>query len=259
MKRLVLMLFSIVGLVVADEVCEEKPFYSDKEKGWFFKVVCEKKKEEKKEEKKEKVVKIPWDKLDDLEPEEIQKIVKKAQDIAIMYPTKENVKEFQKLIIWLSNKSENFMYVAMDNMKQDPQLATYIAQRPTSTIGRTTRTAEILEEKSKLIKEFKDKAMLVVMVKQGCRYCEEQIRLLPIFQSNYNLDYKLFDINEYPYLAKNLQVQMTPDIFLVVEKEGKAQWIRIGTGLHTLYELRDAVVWGLYTAGLINIDRRDIY
>jgi len=84
------------------------------------------------------------------------------------------------------------------------------------------------------------------LVQQGCGYCTKQMPILDMFRRKTGMHYRVVDMHRLPAVVAKLGVSRTPDIFLVLKKEGRAHWQRIASGLNTEKELEDAVVFGLY-------------
>ncbi|WP_457641298.1 conjugal transfer protein TraF [Persephonella sp.] len=263
MKKLILPVLLLSFSISFGKECKPvKEFYNDHERGWFYKEVCENQKEKQTQKKKstpeseyhiltDTQVKIPWDKLDKLDPDDIYKLYKRVRKIAVMFPTKENVIEFQKLNIWMTEKGYKFMEQFVKVVRSDTELARYASSVPVSTIGRDTYLKTIADFKKQILKQYKDKAGLVIVVKQGCPYCERQKQILRFFALKTGWKYKLVDIHNVPNMVKKFGIARVPDIFLVLNKNGKPVWIRIGTGLHSEPELEEITVFGLYSLGEI--------
>ena len=251
MKRLIsFLLLTSLGFAVCSPT---KNFFHERERGWFWKEVCkEETQEEHKEEKKEEPlklgteVKIPWDKIETMHPDEIRKIQKEAQAIAIMHPTYENVKEYKKLMMWISEKSRE--YAKMDYLvsKTESQISSYLAERPSAPWARRAYFKTKFKNMEEIIAKYKDKAGLVIFETATCPYCKRQKPIIKRFTEKYGWEVKWVEITERPVAARRLQVNTVPDIFLVLNREGKAVWQRIATGLQTLSSLEKQIIWGLY-------------
>ena len=268
MKKVIVFFLTFYVVAFAEEKCKPvKQFYSDHERGWFYKEVCKEGNEKKENAKKEKtkyklleetVVKIPWNIIDKLDPDEIQKLEKKAKKIAVMYPTDHNIKEYQKLIIWIEKKGFKYTENWMRVVRTDTELAREAASVPVSSAARQDYFLSKTKYKKQILDQFKNKAGLVVVVKQGCPYCVKQKQILQLFKLETGWEYKLVDINNVPNMVKKFGIARVPDIFLVAKgDDGNPLWIRIGTGLHTKEELKNLILFGLYNLGLIKPDNKD--
>jgi len=260
-KKLIALTLISVSVIKAEECKPIKEFYKDSERGWFYKEVCEEEKKKKSSQKftpekeyrilNNTKVNIPWDKLDKLDPDEIYKIYKRTRKIAVMYPTRHNIKEFQKLNIWITNKSQKFMEEFVKVVRTDTELARYASSVPSSTIARDTYLKATANFKKQILKKYRNRAGLVVVIKAGCPYCERQKQILKYFQIKTGWTYKLVDVNNAPNMVRKFGIARVPDIFLVLNRNGKPVWIRVGTGLHSEPELEEIIIFGLYSLGEI--------
>lgn len=187
-----------------------------------------------------------------MDPDEIDKLYIKARKIAVMYPTQHNIKQYQKLVIWIMRKGFAFTENWMRAVRTDTELARYASEVPTSTVERGTYFLQKVSYRDQVLQQFKDRAGLVIVVKKGCPYCERQKIILRWFKNETGWEYKLVDITRVPNMVRKFGIARVPDIFLVVKgNNGQPLWIRVGTGLHTKDELKDIILFGLYNLGLI--------
>lgn len=254
-------IFLFLPLVVfAQEECRPaKEFYQDSERGWFWKEVCQKKeKKELKEEKQEsvkllkkRVVQIPWDKLDQMDPEEISKLEEESRKIAIMNPTEENVREWKRLVLWINNKARDFAFVHYKILKTEPGYM----QKQNFMPAQISMVEYRNEKKKEIFTQYKDRAGIIVFIQRDCPYCRAFLGTLKLFRERWGWDTKEVDIEERPDLAARFNTQLVPDIFLVLQKNGTFEWQRIGSGAMALDELEDSIIFGLYNLGEIKDER----
>lgn len=256
-----LLLFVFLSLSIAKECRPLKGFYSDRERGWFWKEACEErkenraKKEERKEEKREegykvltkREVSIPWGIIDRLDPSEIARIEEESRKIAIMYPTMRNVLEYRKLLNYINSKSEKFAFQYFIAGKTTPakeQSVVYQGVRTTLAEVRDRKTKEVFER-------YRSKAGLVVVVQRDCPYCKAFKEVLDMFVKESKWQVKEVDSSSNPVLVERLGTETVPDIFLVLLRNGKYEWQRIGSGYMTLDDLINSVLLGFYLLGEI--------
>jgi len=140
----------------------------------------------------------------------------------------------------------------MKTVRTDTELARYASEVPTSAVRRTEYFIYKNQYRNQVLKQFKDRIGLVVVVKRGCPYCEKQKIILKWLKEDTGIEYTLVDINNVPNMVRKFGIARVPDIFLVVKgDDGKPLWIRIATGLHSKGELKDMILFGLYNLGLI--------
>lgn len=266
-------LLLLIGLAFSGQVCRpHKNFYEDRERGWFWKEVCvEEKKEEKKEQKPKETAKqeekpkyrflptrvqIPWDIIDRLSPEDIQKIEQEARHIALMYPTRENILEHMRLIRWIREKSVKYAKLSEYYMRQDPVLA---YDKPTAVPMKDALLVYRERERKKVLDRFADRMGLVVVMRQDCFECPGMQQVLELAKKEWKWDYRIVYAETHPNLVQRLGTQNYPDIFLVVNEKGYPRFIRIGSGYMTLNQLEDSLFMTLYMEGYINDEKLVVY
>ena len=138
------------AFAVMDQCLDDdgKSYFDSQKKGWFWGEGCKKqfskklednasKKQQSHAEKKlsedlnqtkkykisPKKVEIPWDIIDQITREEVKKIEKESRDIAVTYPTYENVLEHKKLQKYISDKAMDFTTQTLTVVKQDFDMA----------------------------------------------------------------------------------------------------------------------------------------
>lgn len=262
------LLAAVFASLLQGECKQPKQFWQDRQRGWFYKDYCEPIKDEnttktpeqpKSETKKlkslPKQVSIPWNKLNDMHPDDLKALNDEATNIAFMYPTKENLKSFRMYQKWYTDKADQFAKLAGYERRSDPELASWAAEVPTSGIARGEEISEGLREKVQIISSFSNIAGIVVVTQRGCGFCERQMPLLEKLKQETGMSYKELDKDNRPMVAAKLGVATTPDIFLIVTRNGQPKWQRIGSGLLTYNELKQAVLFGLYALGELKNDK----
>lgn len=266
--RIVLLLSLIVSLVAPEAMAstcgEDSYFYESNPHGWYWKRLCPEMEEKKDEEKiplsqgekqhqllKKEEVEIPWEILDLLDPDEINRLERESRKIAVMRPSEKNVREYMRYKNWLVDKAQVFTDTTKILAKTDPELASRIAGIPTSAYAKEAQTRFKQEAAEEIFRGSGQKTGLVVMVQEGCIYCKDQVPVVELFARTYGWDVQYIDIQEKPSLAQKLDVRPVPDLFIVLNRNDQAVWQRIGIGLHTLDELKRSVLFGLYLLGEI--------
>lgn len=241
-------------------------YYADRERGWFWsESPCVKQETNSSSQnntgtpKKQyklipKVVQIPWEIIDQIDPEQIAEMERESQKIALMYPTDRNVKEHRLLQKYVVKKSVAYAKTGDRLGRSDTELATWRAEMPNAAFKRDVKTRESYKKSEDVLQSYAQKAGLVVITKQGCGYCERQIPILNMLKEETGFTYKEVDMSEAPTAVMNLGVATTPDIFLVLNQGGKARWQRVASGLNSLGEIKQAILVGLKTLGEINDD-----
>jgi conjugal transfer pilus assembly protein TraF len=242
-------------------------YYGDRERGWFYSespcVQVDQNATQSKSsagvlKKKYKLipkkVEIPWDIIDEIDPEEIAKMERDSQKIAIMYPTDHNVKEHRLLQRYVVKKSVAYAKSGDRLGRSDTELAAWRSEVPNSAFKRDVKSRELHKKSEDVLWDYSQKAGLVVITQPNCVYCEKQIPILNMLKQETGFTYKEVDMTQAPAIVTKLGVARTPDIFLVFNKNGKAKWQRVASGLNSLDEMKQAVLMGLYELGELKDD-----
>lgn len=243
--RMLIPLF-LAGIVFAQD-CRVENFFRDRERGWFWRNVCleEEAKKKKKEKEEKMVVVIPWDRLGEMKPSEVRKIYEKALDVAVANPTYENVRELKRLEVWMLKKASKFQEVATLVAMTDPEVASFAGMIASTTPGRMAYMKERSEEIYGKVLSYRDRAGLLIAVREGCSYCralKEMIATYFVPGTGWSVRY--VDIDRNPAFAENMQVYAVPDVFLAVKGE-KPFVLRIATGYVSYDTLLERIYVGL--------------
>jgi len=249
----------IVSVALGSNPCETKWFFSDREKGWFWKNLCVKKKEEERDkEKKDNEAAVPWEKLDEMMPSELKKLREKVLETAVKNPTYGNVLALKKLELYMLKKAEDFRKMWALVTISDPEVASYVSAHPTAEPARRVYLLTKEEEVKEKLESYKNRAGLLIAVRKTCPYCHELDRMIRTFfipRTGWSVQY--IDIDEKPGFARNMNVYAVPDIFLAVMGE-KPFVVRIATGYVTYSELIERILMGLEVyekGGLDNVEK----
>lgn len=274
---ILLVLLSYSSTVYANIVCVEpdKGFRNNAAgRGWFWgQQVCKPKdneteqviqnepKEDNKTEWKilPKTANIPWDILDQLDPDEIaNKIEPEAKKVAIVYPTDENIMAYRKLSRWMVSKAKAYTARDVQVKTENPMLVPEALIAPTSEY----KTREVIFQqnraKEKILADYKESAKIVVYSRSGCSFCSAQRPILEAFASEYGWEIIERDINKNYTEAVRFNVEVTPDMFLLYNSPNGIQYQRIATGLTSLPDLVLAVINGFKYLGE-DVDYEKVY
>ncbi len=228
--------------------------------GWFWyqkECIKEESNSENNIEKKEefktlpKKAKIPWDILDNLDPDEIaQKIEPEARKVSIMYPTEENITAYRQLVNWIANKA--IVYTNKDEQIRttNPTLMPDLEYFRESPYKEKFVIAKINEISKNTLLKYKNNAGLVIYVSQSCSFCEQQKPIINWFQEKYGWNILYKEISHSPSDILRFNINITPDIFIVLKnKNGEVKYQRIATGLTVLSDLEKFALKGLSYLG----------
>ena len=249
-------------------------FLGDSKKGWFWgeeppvkvtdnnitknkepKEVKNKIKFKNKEYKKiANEVDIPFQILNELDPDEINKIEVENRKISLMYPTTDNITQYKLLQYYITKKAKGFASASSDVMRKNAVLANWVGSIPTKHITLQTDAKEKENKSLQTIQSFKDKVIILVAMEPDCPYCIKQAPILDKFVDIYKVQYKNVDISINKGFGQKYQVERTPTMFLLYDNNGNPEITRIATGLQAMNNIEEAVLIGLYTFKLINKD-----
>lgn len=175
----------------------------------------------------------------------MQKELEESKALMVMAPTVENAAKYialQKEVLGLAGKVSVVWQAALTKYPElDANLMVPVAGRAKEINREITR-----QEEDMAILEFSKHFGLVVVEKEGCKYCEEFSNILQSFIETYkfdiaslkgeNLSNSRFRKVENKVLLKSLNVQYVPALFAYNSKTGKM--IVVGYGFMPYEDLR---------------------
>lgn len=221
-------------------------FFNDSKRGWFYyeKIKEDKKKKiEKKKKKKEPIVftsisDIPLNSLSSLTAQEFRQAFELAKDTAVMNPTQENVLAVQIMNNFMSNNANEFTASWQRNLLDKNNLI--VADAPTTTFQNNL----IKKQKKDEEKAFFENTELNYFV----FYDKVDDKLLNIKRLITSLPYRIptrfININEYPQMKKEYNLEFYPSIYAITPTNKK----RITNGnvitqdlilYYTMFQLKD--------------------
>lgn len=276
-KVLFILLFSmLVSNAYGDNCIEpDKGFRNNAPgRGWFWgQKICEPVKDnetdkvadtDKKELNSEwkilpKTANIPWEILDRLDPDEIaNKIEPEAKKVSVMYPTDENIMAYRKLSNWILTKASFYTKRDVQVKTENPMLVPGALSAPTSEYKIRAVRYEREQGKKQILYDYRDRARIVVYMREGCSFCIRQRPILESFAHEYGWSIMERDINANLDESIRFNIEVTPDMFLLLNSSNGIQYQRIATGLTTLPDLVNAVINGLKYLGE-DVDYETIY
>jgi len=262
----VLLLFNIVNLQAS-----EKTYFEDSKRGWFWgekkpieetleKIPTDENKSINFNGKEYKTIQtttnIPWEILDKLHPDEILQLEVDTRNIAVVYPTQENMVEYKKLQKFISNQAMGFVDTSYLVTKQNAEISNWASDTSmNSRLVIDAKRTNLWEKQRKVISEHKKDMIILVATLPTCPYCKEQMPLLKEFENEFGVEFKEVDISKNKEFAVNYQVQKTPDLFLLYRDKGDEPLLtRFGNGLHTIQDLKSGILASLYSFKKISQD-----
>jgi conjugal transfer pilus assembly protein TraF len=252
----VLLLLILLSAVTAFAGCKPyDEFYRDAERGWFWYEICPEDATDNDTEETPKYryipqkVYIPWEELDKIDPDDINKIETENRKIAMMYPDDYNLIEYKNLIAWITNKSTVYSRADTAVRTKYPETVEFALNKPTNTWAQDIASLENKRLTKETLGKYVETIGLVVFATETCPYCAKQQNIMEMFKRDYEIEYRYAYISESPEIAAQFGINTVPDIFILAEIEGKPVWQRISTGLTSYDELEKAVFLGLILLG----------
>lgn len=197
---------------------------------------------EKDDEKLKKEIQIPKN-LEQLTVDELNKLIDDSKKTAISFPTDENMHKYISLQNYATKKSEDFSIKWQQAILKDSSLD-LSAPAAKSTFARNANTADKANKRETFWKENINKIGIVAFFdKKDKEVNTAQNKVLYFLNKDYpELAIRTLYKDEHLELAKEHNIGVTPDIFIIYKNEDEtADWHRIKAGLTTKNELLDNI------------------
>jgi len=223
-------------------------YYSDSHTGWWWydrekhdeespPTPPKSKPDSKKEEKAYPSLSVyPEARLWDMDPEEFQKVMDGFRAKAVRWPTDSNVTEYYKVNAIARKKALAFSNTSEYVWQTHPELST-VADYPASVPGMQAKFGMEKEEQKRVLQQNRDNFALVMFVRPGCEYCEEERKIVKWFTESTGWTIKEVDISRQPDLAIRFGVTITPSIILI--EKGNKDYMPVSAGVVTANEIED--------------------
>lgn len=221
-----------------EKVKPEKPFYSDRDRGWYsYEKDPEKKKKEKKKYEPKPVQPFPvlsdytYDELWNMHPDQVAELTQQFLRKALQNPEDEqNVYEYLVMQDLGRRKGVAFSNAATFAMLKYPQLTTNdIYQSNTASI--TAYNNSIREDVEKKISENKEDFALILFTRTGCSFCVKGRELVTSFADRYKWPVREVNIafgEANQALANEMNVSITPSVVIVYRQTGESMPVANG-------------------------------
>ncbi|WP_187648684.1 conjugal transfer protein TraF [Nitrosophilus labii] len=215
-------------------------FFSKGKEGWFYykEEKIENKNDENKTVSDEEFIKtIPYDRLDDMTADEFGELLEKTKKIAVMKPTKENVRAVMRLKKYMLDKAEKFTKVQYVLMLEEPELE--YPEIGKDKFARSTQFLEKEKEKKEFFKKHKEDLAFVMFYKSENELAFKRQKIIyQMLERDYGVETEFVNLQERPELVSKFKIKTTPDNFFIYKNSrGEAIWMRIKAGLATKEEL----------------------
>jgi conjugal transfer pilus assembly protein TraF len=176
------------------------------------------------------------ERLFDMDPGEFQKIMDGFRAKAIRWPTEGNVTEYYRVSEIARKKALAFTNTSEYVWQKHPELST-VADYPTNTPGMQAKYGMEKEERERVLEENRDDFALVMFVRPGCEFCDEELKIIKWFTETTGWVVKEVDISRQPELARRFGVTITPSLILI--QKGNKEYMPVSAGVATANEIED--------------------
>ena len=178
------LLFSLEAQAAYKDNC------SNHKLGWSF--YCDKKKEAKQKKPEQQEKKIPPQELTlgeiaTKKTEDSKKRAEELLNIAIHFPTKENITNYLKFNQKLLDQSSYFAEIAKRSIWQNPEI-NYNLKRPLNAVGKRAWMQEKNRKELQATTELNEKYGLFFFYRSDCPYCHAYSPVLKRFAKKYDLE-----------------------------------------------------------------------
>lgn len=247
----------------------KEQYFTDKERGWFYREHCkppqtEEKKDKREEEstaRKERTKDLPleWEKvqdpkyLDTLTAGEFRDLLDRVKEEAVYHPDSDKMLAYLRMQDYMKGKTMAFAYTWRDTLLQHPELDMTVKQ-PTSNFGAQVRNKIVAKEKRAIMEEIREKAGLIFFVSNECPYCHEQGKIIEFLRADYGMTIKTVSSNACgpafgdcvvePFFFEKFQVTSTPTLIAVFrDDQDRPVFQPISVGIVTLDDIVNRLVF----------------
>ncbi|MDR2781496.1 MAG: conjugal transfer protein TraF [Holosporaceae bacterium] len=242
---LIIFLF-LTGLSNAED---GKSFYDDHARGWhWYEPEAQPDDFNTNQESKDSSISAQYPATEELKLYQAQ--LEEAKAAAVMYPTSQNVFNYQKMQYEIIQKSGEFAKVWMQNVYKTPDID-YTQESPMSQNARHIYLAEQKRLAEEKIHELSQKYGLFFFFKNNCPYCDAFAPVVKGFSEKYDWDvlaisefgetHELFERSVRDNgLAETWGVNTYPSLFAVNPKSGHV--IPVAIGMISIQEMEERIV-----------------
>ena len=239
-----ILIIPAAGLSEEPALNEQKTFYDDSKRGWFWYETqpepVDDKPEAQKQPEKPAIV-IPdmkdytYETLWNMHPDRFHELLMQFQKKAVMTPSPQNVLDYLTMQDIARKKSLAFANTVSFVNQQNPQLS-LADDYPIAAPGRVAKDRLQQQEIDKTLKASASEFALLYFLSHDCQFCQAQSQILSYFKQKYpQWQVKEINIQTNPDLAAQFNVQTVPHILLVYKHSDKA--FPVATGVHSMMEI----------------------
>jgi len=242
--------FSLLAAIGDHDSKQEKPFYDDHARGWFW-YERDAQPDSLSTEQKTTDSHIPQTQYPATESlKQYQAELEEAKAAAVMRPTPQNVFNYQQMQYEMAEKAGKFAEVWMRNVYQNPSVD-YTQISPTSQNARHIYLEEQRERTEKKIHKLSKEYGLFFFFKNDCHYCDSFAPVVKGFSEKY--DWNVLAISKFGEthaifersvrdngLAEDWGVSTYPSLFAVNPKTGHV--IPVAIGMISIQEMQERIL-----------------
>lgn len=181
--------------------------------------------------------------------EDLRQLLKDKEDLAVMHPTEENIKEY--LEVWkVSQEKASFFADQWQRVVWKNPHLDYSINHPTTAMGLSVANQQQQQVRSDTMQTLAQKHGIIFFFRSDCPYCHAVSRVLKVMERQYGMDVIAASLDggalpEYPNfkdgrnLAQKWQIQVVPALFIANKQT--SEHAPIGFGAMTLEEIVDRI------------------
>jgi conjugal transfer pilus assembly protein TraF len=175
--------------------------------------------------------KLRWSDLDDMRTSELSDLVNDVKDYAIQKPTPENVKTYMTLQAVVMEKASRFQKVWGEVLLENPVLNEN-AKRPASGYVSGLMVRQERDDTEAAVKDMREDMGILLFYSDDCPYCDAQKTILENFAQKHGWqNITGINISQEPHTAREFNVQLVPDLWVVGNVNGRIERRRISAGV----------------------------
>lgn len=171
-----------------------------------------------------------------MHPQEVEKLIESYREYALWRMRPETVKWYFELQDFARRRARAFMNTTEFVMLQNPDLNMQ-TEYPTNPSGQAARVAQRSQEISSRLSNERSNAALIMLVREGCQYCEAQRTILKYFQQRYGWDVRELDIERVAGAGERFGTDYTPTTLIIFRD--RPEWMPVALGVETLERVEE--------------------
>lgn len=229
---------SALSSFVKNDSEQEKDWWHDAKRGWFY---FEKMPEAEEEKPKDLMKDLDWARIRMLPAPRMRKLLDELLDYAVSYPTRGNVRAYMTGQYIATERSVAFMDAWQSVIRDHPSLDETVKRPPSAFVSWQLQGAENRAYET-LVREMAGDpdVGLILFYSDECYFCSLQHPLFKQFVENTGwTTVEYVNVRERPDLATKFRLETVPEIWLAVKDKG---FRRVTAGLRTLDVIKKNVV-----------------